>query len=180
MADIRKKHDRAYLVRWREKGRQRYKQFWTEDEARAFKQRIESEARARKVLADTPGIPGWDDVSVPAALDEAYSVAGYARRMNEADRELRTTTRDEYERRIRHHLDGTQLGPMDIRYVTPEDVSTWCANLRDAKTGGPAGLGVRRNAVKDARPHPQPGGPHRRRRRLAVEAGPRNQAAAGS
>lgn len=147
MADIRKKHDRAWLVRWREGGKQRYRQFRTEDEAQAFKERIESEARARKVLADTPGIPGWFDEPPAEARDAAFSVAGYARRMAQ-DPELRPTTRTEYEGRIHHYLDGTVLGQMDIRQVQPADLSEWWAGLRDAKTGEPAGVGVRRNAAK--------------------------------
>jgi integrase len=147
VADIRKKHDRAWLVRWREGGKQRYRQFRTEDEAQAFKERIESEARARKVLADTPGIPGWFGEPPAEARNAAFSVAGYARRMAQ-DPELRPTTRTEYEGRIHHYLDGTVLGQMDIRQVQPADLSEWWAGLRDAKTGEPAGVGVRRNAAK--------------------------------
>jgi integrase len=147
VADIRKKHDRAWLVRWREDGKQRYRQFRTKDEAQAFKERIEGEARARKVLADVPGIPGWEGGPMPKAADSAFSVAGYARRLAR-DPDLRPTTRDEYDRRIHHYLDGAALGEMDIRHVEPADLSEWWAGLRDAKTGDPAGVGVRRNAAK--------------------------------
>ncbi|HEV8683194.1 MAG TPA: site-specific integrase [Actinomycetota bacterium] len=145
MADIRKKHDRAWLVRWREKGKQRYRQFKTQAEAEDFRRSVEP---LPKAIRDVPGIPGWGDAPPLPAADDAYSVAGYARRMNEADRDLRSTTRTEYEGRIRHHLDGTTLGQMDIRHVMPEDVAEWWANLHDKKTGEPAGPGVRRNAVK--------------------------------
>ena len=91
MADIRKKHDRAWLVRWREDAKQRYRQFRTEDEAQAFKERIEGETRARKVLADVPGIPGWEGGPMPKAADSAFSLAGYARRLAQ-DPDLRPTT----------------------------------------------------------------------------------------
>jgi integrase len=147
VADIRKKHDRAWLVRWREDAKQRYRQFRTEDEAQAFKERIEGETRARKVLADVPGIPGWEGGPLPKAADSAFSVAGYARRLAQ-DPDLRPTTRTEYGRRIHHYLDGTALGQMDIQHVQPADLAEWWAGLRDAKTGEPAGVGVRRNAAK--------------------------------
>ena len=37
---------------------------------------------------------------------------------------------------------------MDIQHVQPTDLTEWWAGLRDAKTGEPAGVGVRRNAAK--------------------------------
>jgi integrase len=147
MADIRRKNDRAWLVRWREDGKQRYRQFKTQAEAEDYRRRIESDTITRKVLAG-PGIPGWGDNPLGPARDEAWSVAGYGRQMVESNLELRPTTRAEYYTRARHHLDDTPLGQMDIRQVQPADVSAWWAALRDRKTGEPAGPGLRRNARK--------------------------------
>jgi integrase len=145
VADIRKKGDRAYLVRWREEGRQRYRQFRSEAEALDWKLEIEGRQRAARVLSGVPGIPGWDGEPI-AAEDPSTSVAGYAFAMLDADRDLRPTTRALYDRTIRHHLDGTTLGAMDLRHVTPADISAWWDGLRNVKTGEPAGTGVRRNA----------------------------------
>lgn len=149
MADIRKKHERAWLVRWREGGKQRYKQFKTEAEALEFKKSVEPSEFDRRfgpIKHDRYGLPVFGNELQRHAVDDRLSTARYARRMLDADRDLRSTTRSLYDRYIRHYLEDTDLGHMDVREVQPADVSAWWAALRDTRTGGEPGPGTRRNA----------------------------------
>ncbi|MDP9331098.1 MAG: site-specific integrase [Actinomycetota bacterium] len=150
MASIRKKSDTAWLVSWREGGRdskKRYRQFRTEAEALAFKATVEPSPHDALMAEHQRSFDrGEMDASMAAMLgltalqaeDPDWSVVGYLRRMIAADRELRDTTRTLYERNIRVHLDDTELGKMDVRHVTPDDLTRWWAQLD-------AGVGARRN-----------------------------------
>jgi hypothetical protein len=144
MASIWKRNDHAYLIQWREvDGKQKSKQFQSKAEAEKFKLAVEN--RLRMERAD-PDPFGWNTPTNMVAEDARMSVAGYARGMVRADLDLRSTTRELYERTIKHHLDATVLGKMDIRYVKAADLSGWWAALKDTNTGKAAGPGVRRNA----------------------------------
>jgi hypothetical protein len=81
------------------------------------------------------------------AEDSRMSVAGYARGMVRADLDFRSKTRELYERTIKHHLDATVLGKMDIPIREGGGpLSGWWAGLKDTNTGKAAGPRVRRNA----------------------------------
>jgi integrase len=135
---MRKKNG-AYLVRWRENGRERSKQFREIADAEALKEQLNSEALARDVLANTPGIPGWDDDGPLPAADDRYAFTTYATQIIDADADLRDTTRALYVRNLRLHVAGTAMGQADIRSLTPDDVREWWSSLK-------VGVGARRNA----------------------------------
>jgi integrase len=130
MADIRKKSDAAWLVRWREDGKQRYRQFRTEAEAVEFKKDREADAFARKIFANPVPFPGISDVGPAEATEDRWSVSGYARRMVEGDAALTPGTRATYVRAIKRYLTDTPLGRADVRDVTSETVRDWWAGLR--------------------------------------------------
>lgn len=127
MADIRKKHDSAWLVRWREGGKQRYRQFRTEAEAVAYKEQVESAARTRRVLADVPGLPGWGGRAL-AAADARWSVTEYAKLMIDTQ-DLRDSTKFTYLRAVRLYLEPFDLGREDVRTIGPEQINRWWIEL---------------------------------------------------
>jgi len=132
VADIRKKSDTAWLVRWREDGKQRYKQFRKEDEAVAFKKERDGDALGRKIMAAplTGSAAAWFGGGSPAeATEDRWSVAGYARRMVEADASLANSTKFTYLRAIDKHFADTGLGRADVREVTTETIRDWWAAL---------------------------------------------------
>jgi integrase len=122
----------AYLVRWREPGgKRRSQRTATEDEAREMKVRIDTEVRTLRVLRDTPGIPGWDDLDswAPSAVEEAFRLEDYLRRIVEQDTELRDTVKSTYLGAIRTRIEGTPLGQSDIRAITGDDVLRFFAGI---------------------------------------------------
>ncbi|MGZ8599795.1 MAG: hypothetical protein ACXWX6_06230, partial [Actinomycetota bacterium] len=120
MADIRVKlgpdgEPKAWLVRWRDGGKQRYRQFRSEAEAAAFKKTVEP-SPVDRIVADAKRRGEYRDVfgdvdrfgNAPGeAQDAEWSVASYARRVAAADPDLADSTRFTYERTIRLYLDGT-------------------------------------------------------------------------
>jgi integrase len=130
VAWIRRKRG-GYLVCWRDdQRRERSKYVHTRDEADALKARIESEERAKRVLAGVPGIPGWNDLSQPIdAEDPTYALANYLSAIVRGNRELRETTREMYLRNIRVHIEGSPLGRADIRTISPEMLTDYWARL---------------------------------------------------
>lgn len=154
MADIRVKRNKegepmAWLVRWIEDGRQRYKQFRTEAEALDFRKTKERSDFDKMMDAAHGRRPGryessgqlWErdrrgvwkmlEQGPGKADEERWSVAGYARRMVEGERELANATRFTYLRTIQRHFEGTPLGQADIRYVTSEQIRDWWAEVPD-------------------------------------------------
>jgi integrase len=153
IADIRIKRDKsgepvAWLVRWIEGGKQRYKQFRVEAEALAFKQTKEHSDFDKMMDAAHGRRPGryessgqqwersargvWSVIGYggPGEADEErWSVAGYARRMVEADGDLANATRFTYLRTIQRHFEETPLGRADVRYVTTEQVRDWWTSV---------------------------------------------------
>lgn len=139
MAWISAKKNGGWLVRWREDGSRRVhsKYVRTENEARALKARIDSEALTRRVLSRTPGIPGWSDDSQPIdAEDPTYALETYIRAMVRGNRDLRETTRALYLRNLRVHVEGTAIGKADVRTITPEVLTAWWGSL----AAGPGAL----------------------------------------
>lgn len=152
VADIRKKSDTAWLVRWREDGKQRYKQFRSEAEALEFKATKERSAFDQMMDAGHGRRPGFYDDGAgqtwerdrrglwktvahgPGEADEErWSVAGYARRMVEAETNLASSTRATYLNAIRRYLGNTPLGKADVRDVTSETLSDWWAGLEGGR-----------------------------------------------
>ncbi len=136
MASIQHRRDR-YYVRWRDGGRDTREQvrvFRTLAEAEAFKLERDRELTTRRVLRGVPGIPGWDDTAEPTTSDDPFTA--YARRMIELDDSLRPGTKAVYVRNIRLHFEGTALGGMDVRTITPEDVETFWRSLPDTEAKG--------------------------------------------
>jgi integrase len=125
----------AFLVRWRdERGRKRSRQVATRDEAEAFKREVEGERAARKVLADVPGIPGWDDGGPLVAEESEYALATYLQAVIDRDKTLRQTSRETYAHSLRNHIADTPLGRADIRSITATDVQAFWGAL-DAGPG---------------------------------------------
>jgi integrase len=134
MADIRIKRNKegepkAWLVRWIEGGKQRYRQFRDEAAALNFKMLKEGEAQARKLFTgpvDPKAAYAFGGSGQPAdALDERWSVAGYARQLVEADGDLARSTRFTYLRVIQRYLADTPLGRADVRDATTDTVRDW-------------------------------------------------------
>ncbi len=148
MASIKRRSNGTFLVVWRDGGRgsqQRSRSFRDEAEALAFKNEKEAErglgpfrtARER----DAAHAKFWNEPT-PSALEDEWSVAEYTRRMIDAQ-DLRSTTRSLYLRNLRLHVDDTDLGRADVRYVTPDEVTQWWTELKKS-----AGVGARRNVVQ--------------------------------
>jgi integrase len=140
MASIQHRRDR-YYVRWREGGRATREQtrvFRTEAEATAFKDEKEREAHARRVLAGTPGIPGWEDSGggFLSLAPQGDSFVNYARRIIELDDNLRPGTKALYLRILRLHFEGTELGASPIHTITPEVIADWWRALPDTEAKG--------------------------------------------
>jgi integrase len=139
VAWVTKKGNRWY-VRWREDGRKRARSFDSESAALEFKATVEPSALDR-VMRSLPAdkrefaLHGYE--GAPRA-EKGWSVAHYVRRMIDADRELRPTTRALYLRNLRLHVEDTDLGRTDVRDVAPDDLTTWWTSLD-------AGPGARRN-----------------------------------
>ena len=92
----------AWRVRWRENGKQRYRQFRTEAEALDFKKTVEP-SPYDKMVAEAMKRGEYQDlfgkldrfgkpIGTPEAGDEEWSFVAYARRMVEVD-DLRDSTR---------------------------------------------------------------------------------------
>lgn len=131
MAWITERPKGGYLIRWRDGGRgsgTRSEIVSTLEEAKAVKSRVENESRVQRILADVPGIPGWND-ELPPAVDPEHGLAAYLRATIEHDRSLRQSTRDTYLHSVRNHLEGTALGAADIRRVGSEDVAAFWDGL---------------------------------------------------
>lgn len=126
----------GYLVCWRDESRkERSRYVHTRDEADALKATLDSQARARRVLATVPGIPGWDEPGAPTdAADPTYALDNYLSALVRGNRELRETTRTMYLRNIRVHIEGTPLGRADIRTISPEMLTDYWGGL-DAGRG---------------------------------------------
>ena len=73
--------------------------------------------------------------------DEAHTFGAYLRRMIDDDHDLRDSTRELYTRNIRVHIEGTALAQIDVRDVSPEDLSTFWRGLD-------VGTGARRNVYQ--------------------------------
>jgi integrase len=139
VADIRRKSDRAWLVRWRESGRQRYRQFHTEAEALAFKKTVEpaaadqmmAEAKRRGEFVDFSGeVDQWGRrLDAPRASEERWSVTAYARRLIDAGSDLSPASRHVYRRAIRLYVEPTDLGGADVRHVKPDQLDAWWAGI---------------------------------------------------
>jgi integrase len=139
MAWVTKKGNRWY-VRWREDGRKRARSFDNESAALAFKATVEPSDLDRMIAslpADKREFVLHGYAGAPQA-EEGWSVAEYVRRMIDAGRELRPTTRALYLRNLRLHVEDTDLGRTDVRDVTPDDLTNWWTSLD-------AGPGARRN-----------------------------------
>ena len=132
----------AWRVRWRENGKQRYRQFRNEPDAVEFKKTVEPSAYD-KMVADAKkrgeyvDILGEQDrfgrpIGTPGAGDEHWSVIAYATRMVKAD-DLRESTRLTYLRSLRLHFEGTELGAADVRYVTPAQITQWWVGLKGSR-----------------------------------------------
>jgi len=136
MADIREKPNGKFLVRWRDAGKQRYRQFDTRPEAEAFKvekepaavDKLIAEARRRGEYVDPFGeLDRWGR-PVGASLDaaeEKWSFGAYAIRVITADRDLTDSTRARYRTLLRLYVLDTALGRADVRYLTPEVLTDW-------------------------------------------------------
>lgn len=135
MADVRQKKNGKFLVRWRENGKQRYKQFDTRPEAEIFKKQKEP-APIDKLIADAKRRGEYNDllgeldrwgrpIGTPDATEEQWSVAGYAERMIAADRDLTDSTQARYRTLLRLYIQDTTLGRADIRFLTPEVLRDW-------------------------------------------------------
>jgi integrase len=160
MADIRIKRDKtgepiAWLVRWIEDGKQRYKQFRAEADALAFKRTKERSSFDVMMDGAYGRRPGryvdssgnlwereargtWRSIGFggPGEADEdRWSVAGYARGMVEADGDLARSTRFTYLRVIQRHLGDTPLGRADVRYATTEQVREWWTDVPEGARG---------------------------------------------
>jgi len=139
MADIRKKHESAWLVRWRENGKQKYRQFKTESEAEEFKKTVEpdrflDETKRRGQYQDPFGKTDrfGRPKDTPEASEERWSVVGYAKRMIDAE-DLSSGTRATYHRALRRYFEGTDLGRADVRYVTPDEITTWWNGVKTGR-----------------------------------------------
>jgi integrase len=135
----------GWLVRWRDedkKTRSRY--FSDEADADAFKRDKDGEALARRMFA-----PGWeqrqsltariafgDNLRGLPADDPAFSIEEFTRVMVQGNTRLRQTTKGLYLRTIRTWIAGTDIGPVDIRFVTPEELEAWWAALPHADKPG--------------------------------------------
>jgi integrase len=133
-----------FLVRWRDPGNRtaRGRSFPSEADAVVFKAEKEAELAAAWVL--NPRNPDYADLfdlygqgGTQEAEDAALSVQGYIRTMILANRELRQTTTEGYLRHLRVHIEDTEIGRMDIRRVTPEQLTAYWAGL----TCGPGAAG---------------------------------------
>jgi len=147
MADITRKKNvagevTAYLVRWRENGKQRYKQFKSEAEAQAFKKDRDADRRGAKMREETKKRYERGEMSVDEAvfqgfsqqaLDEEWSVTVYARRIIEADSDLREGTKYTYRRALTRYFQDTDLGKADIRYITPQQITAWWAGIKGGR-----------------------------------------------
>jgi integrase len=127
MAYIVDKAGGAALVRWRDNGKLRSRQFPTRDEAEAFARSFE----AMRAVASTPGIPGWEDgrPDVFEAEDPRFSVANYLQSVIDRDKSLRPTSRTTYGHSLRNHIAPSPLGKADIRSVTADDVRAFWDGL---------------------------------------------------
>jgi integrase len=145
MASIKRRPNGTFLVVWRDGGRasqQRSRSFRDEADALAFKKEKDAErglgpfrtARER----DAAHAKFWNEAT-PSALEDEWSVVEYTRRMIDAQ-DLRSTTRNLYLRNLRLHVENTDLGRADVRFVTPEEVTRWWTDLKKR-----AGVGARRN-----------------------------------
>ncbi len=127
MAWVRERRG-GYLVCWRQDGRERSRFVKTPDEAAAIKDAIEREERARRVLADVPGIPGWDGTPAAGdALELEFAFATYLHGLIDRDTELRESVRDTYLNVVRNHFDGTPFGRADIRVIGPDEIEAFWA-----------------------------------------------------
>jgi integrase len=61
--------------------------------------------------------------------DPEFAFAAYCRTMIAADKELRASTRELYERNVRNHIEGTTLGRLDIRRVSAEQLNDYWGGL---------------------------------------------------
>ena len=144
MADVRIKRNKegepvAWLVRWRENGKQRYRQFRNEADAEAFRLERGRAAESAKLDEQTrrsfergelsTSAAAFLELDSGAAMDDRWSVTEYARRMIEADGDLRNGTRHTYLRALRRYFEGTKLGRADVRTVTPQQITDWWAGI---------------------------------------------------
>jgi integrase len=130
----------GFLVCWRDADRkERSRLVHTREEADTLKAELEREAKARRLLATVPGIPGWDDdaeAGATSAVDDGMAFADYLRGVIDRDRSLRPSSRATYAHPIRNHIDGTPLGRADVRAIQPENIVEFWAKL----DGGPGTL----------------------------------------
>ncbi len=70
--------------------------------------------------------------------DPEHAFGAYLRRMIDDDRDLRESTREPYLRNIRVHIEGTPLARIDVRDVSPDDLSDFWRSLD-------IGVGAKRN-----------------------------------
>jgi integrase len=148
VADIRVKKNKSgevvgYLVRWRENGKQKYRQFRSESEALACKadhepsavDLVEAELKRRGEYVDFSG--ELDRFGRPTdasrAADAEWSVVEYARRMIDAEPDLSAGTREGYRKALRLYFEGTDFGAADVRYVRAEEIIAWWRGLTNGR-----------------------------------------------
>ena len=138
MASIHTKPNGALLVKWRDNGKQRSKQFPATERgaAEAFKTQRDRDMDVMTVFRRTPGIPGWDDDAwTPEALAPEFAVARYLRDVIARDHALRQTSRETYEHTIRNHIEPSDLGRADIRTVTVDQLRAFWGTMPTDKPG---------------------------------------------
>jgi integrase len=132
----------AWRVRWRENGKQRYRQFRNEADAVEFKKTVEPSEYDRMVAdakkrGEYVDILGEQDrfgrpIGTPEAGDERWSFVRYATRMVETQ-DLGPSSRFTYLRSLRLHFEGTEIGKADVRYVTPQQIEEWWVGVKTGR-----------------------------------------------
>ena len=142
---------KTFIVGWRdaESGKSRYygvpydkgPEPLTREEARARAEVVRQERERTERAGKRAFGRAIRSIGGPDPDPGPFAFGAYLRRMVADDHDLRDSTRELYTRNTRVHIEGTALARIDVRDVSPEDLSTFWRGLD-------VGTGARRNVYQ--------------------------------